>query len=87
MTLHPPPPPLPASAPPSGGAAPPSPIPNVALLGALLAQTGVVGLDSLQRAISQRFTPAVAERNALAARDAYEHALDLLGAIAGSGSA
>jgi pyruvate ferredoxin oxidoreductase gamma subunit len=49
------------------------PIPNAALLGALSALTGVVRLCSLEKAIEQRLPDGVAEGNALAARDAYEH--------------
>jgi len=49
------------------------PIPNAALLGALVALTGVVSLASLQRAIGDRFHGAAATGNAAAAGDAYEH--------------
>lgn len=48
------------------------PIPSCALLGGLVAQTGLVRLESLERAIGERFSAAVAEGNVLAARDAYE---------------
>jgi len=49
------------------------PIPNAALLGALIALTGVVSLAALERAIGDRFKGAAAVGNAGAARDAYEH--------------
>lgn len=49
------------------------PIPNAALLGGLVALTGLVKLDALAHALAQRFAPAAADGNAQAARDAYEH--------------
>ncbi len=49
------------------------PIPNAALLGALAAQTGVVSLDALTRAIEDRFGSAAAEGNAAAAGDGFRH--------------
>ncbi len=49
------------------------PIPNAALLGGLLALTGLLELDSLMRAIGERFPASAAEPNALAARDACQH--------------
>jgi pyruvate ferredoxin oxidoreductase gamma subunit len=47
------------------------PIPNAALLGALAAQTGVVSLDALERAIGERFEGDIARGNAAAAHDAF----------------
>ena len=38
-------------------------MPNVPLLGAFAAVTGVIGLDSLVRAIREKFPAAIAERN------------------------
>ena len=46
-------------------------VPNVPLLGGFAAATGVVGLDSLVRAIREKFPGAVAERNVAAAHEAY----------------
>ena len=46
------------------------PLPNAALLGALAGLTGIIGLDPVIAAIEERFSPAVAARNAAAARDA-----------------
>ena len=48
------------------------PLPNAALLGGFAAQTGVVEMDSVERAIRQRFTGAVADGNVAAARAAFE---------------
>jgi pyruvate ferredoxin oxidoreductase gamma subunit len=48
------------------------PLPNAALLGAFAALTGWVSLDSVLAAIGQRFPAPLAERNAAAARAAYE---------------
>lgn len=47
------------------------PIPNVALLGAFAAQTGVIDLQSLERAIDIRFSGASAEGNRAAAAAAF----------------
>ena len=47
------------------------PIPNAALLGALAAQTGIVSLQALTRAIDERFTGAAAQGNAAAASDGF----------------
>jgi pyruvate ferredoxin oxidoreductase gamma subunit len=49
------------------------PIPNAALLGGLIALTGLVAVEALERAIGERFPSVVAEGNRLAARDVYEH--------------
>jgi pyruvate ferredoxin oxidoreductase gamma subunit len=48
------------------------PIPNAALLGALAALTGAVGLPAVEAAIRARFPGAVGEKNVEAARAAYE---------------
>jgi pyruvate ferredoxin oxidoreductase gamma subunit len=48
------------------------PLPNVALLGALSALTGVVRLASVGRAVGERFTPALARQNLAAATAAFE---------------
>jgi pyruvate ferredoxin oxidoreductase gamma subunit len=49
------------------------PVPNTVLLGGFAALTGVVSLDSVLRAIGERFGGAVAEANRAAASDAYEY--------------
>jgi pyruvate ferredoxin oxidoreductase gamma subunit len=46
-------------------------VPNVPLLGAFAAVTGVIGIDSLVRAIEEKFPPPVAARNVAAAREAF----------------
>ena len=48
------------------------PVPNVPLLGAFAAATGLITLDAVQAAIDQKFKGAVAQGNKAAARDAYE---------------
>jgi pyruvate ferredoxin oxidoreductase gamma subunit len=47
------------------------PVPNVPLLGAFAALTGVVSLESVQRAIRDRFGGEIGERNASAAAAAF----------------
>lgn len=46
------------------------PLPNTALLGALVTLTGVVGLGPLEAAVRRRFAGAVAEANVAALREA-----------------
>ncbi len=53
------------------------PIPNAALLGALAAQTGIVSLAALTRAINDRFTGTAAVSNAAAATDGFQHMREL----------
>lgn len=48
------------------------PLPNAALLGGFAALTGQVSIESIQRAIRERFDGAVGERNAAAAAAAYD---------------
>ena len=48
------------------------PVPNAVLLGGFAALTGVVSLDSVVAAIQEKFRGAVGEKNATAARVAYE---------------
>lgn len=48
------------------------PVPNMPLLGAFAAATGLITLDAVQAAIDQKFKGAVAQGNKDAARDAYE---------------
>ena len=47
--------------------------PNAALLGGLAALTGIVALDSVLRAIEDRFAGAVAAGNLAAAKDCFAH--------------
>ena len=47
------------------------PIPNAALLGALVALTGLISLPALERAIAARFNGAAREGNRAAAGDAF----------------
>jgi Pyruvate/2-oxoacid:ferredoxin oxidoreductase gamma subunit len=44
------------------------------MLGALLAATGYLKLDSLLQAISEKFEPVIAEKNHAAARASFEAA-------------
>lgn len=48
------------------------PLPNAALLGGFAALTGVVSIESMVGAISERFAGSVGEGNAAAARAAYD---------------
>lgn len=54
------------------------PLPNAAMLGALLAATGYLKLDSLLQAISEKFNPVIAEKNHAAARASFEAASAVL---------
>jgi pyruvate ferredoxin oxidoreductase gamma subunit len=47
------------------------PVPNVPLLGAFAALSGLITLDAVQAAIEQKFRGAVAQGNIEAAREAY----------------
>jgi pyruvate ferredoxin oxidoreductase gamma subunit len=47
------------------------PIPNVALLGAVLALTGAAAMASLERALRERFPPKIADANTAAAAEAF----------------
>ena len=48
------------------------PLPNAALLGGFCAATGLLQLESVLRAIEEKFPGAVGERNAKAARAAFD---------------
>lgn len=48
------------------------PVPNVPLLGAFAALSGLITLDAVQAAIRQKFRGAVAQGNSDAAREAYD---------------
>lgn len=47
------------------------PIPNTVLLGGFCAATGIVSIESLARAVGERFTGDLATSNVAAAREAY----------------
>lgn len=49
------------------------PLPNAAMLGAIAAATGIIRLAAVHDAIAARFSGPVAEANAAAATDAFEH--------------
>lgn len=49
------------------------PLPNAVLLGGLAALTGLISLDAVIHAIHHTFSEQVAEQNAAAATEAYEH--------------
>lgn len=51
------------------------PIPNAVLLGAFAAMTGLISLDSVASAITQRFKGPIADKNIAAAATAYNRAL------------
>ena len=48
-------------------------MPNTALLGGFAAMTGGVTLQAVVRAIAQKFSGEIADRNVLAADVAYEY--------------
>ncbi|KYH36331.1 MAG: pyruvate/ketoisovalerate ferredoxin oxidoreductase subunit gamma [Candidatus Bathyarchaeota archaeon B23] len=48
------------------------PIPNTALLGAFARTTGMLKLESIEKAIRRRFSGEVAEKNVVAARRGFE---------------
>ena len=48
------------------------PMPNTSLLGGFAAMTGLVSLESVARAIRQKFSGEIADSNVLASEDAYE---------------
>jgi pyruvate ferredoxin oxidoreductase gamma subunit len=58
------------------------PLPNAALLGSFAALTGQVSLESVTRAITQRFSGAVGEGNAKAAEAAFAHVQETLRSLA-----
>ena len=58
------------------------PIPNVALLGGLIALTGVVALKALEQAIGERVTGDAADANLQAASDAHGQAMAQLASLA-----
>jgi pyruvate ferredoxin oxidoreductase gamma subunit len=49
------------------------PLPNAALLGAFAAATGLISLESVGKAIREKFPAKIAESNILAASDAFKH--------------
>jgi pyruvate ferredoxin oxidoreductase gamma subunit len=58
--------------------------PNAALLGGLAALTGIVALDSVCKAIEDRFAGRVAAGNLAAARDCFDHVRANLGVNVGA---
>jgi len=48
------------------------PVPNAVLLGALCAETGVIGIDSVVEAIKTKFPGPLGQANITAAKAAYE---------------
>jgi pyruvate ferredoxin oxidoreductase gamma subunit len=52
-------------------------VPNVPLLAGFAAITGAIGLDSLVRAIREKFPPEIAQRNVAAANEAFAIARSL----------
>jgi pyruvate ferredoxin oxidoreductase gamma subunit len=54
------------------------PLPNAVLLGGLAALTKVISMESLADAIGEKFSGSVAEKNAQAARRAYERVAEAL---------
>ncbi len=54
------------------------PLPNAVLLGGLAALTKVISMESLADAIGEKFSGSVAEKNAQAARSAYERVAEAL---------
>src|SRR5262249_60567526 len=60
-------------------------LPNAALLGAFAALTGAVSLESVARAIRDRFSGSVGDGNAAAAQDAYEDVSHRMSAHRGRG--
>jgi pyruvate ferredoxin oxidoreductase gamma subunit len=54
------------------------PLPNTCLLGGLAALTGVVTIDSVERALRDRFRGAVAAGNVAAARAAYDRVMGVV---------
>ena len=59
------------------------PLPNAVLLGGFAAMTGAVGIDAVEAAIREKFTAKVADGNVAAARAAFAHVKEALGAPAG----
>jgi pyruvate ferredoxin oxidoreductase gamma subunit len=49
------------------------PMPNTALLGGFAAMTGAITLEAVVRAITQKFSGEIADRNVLATNEAYEY--------------
>lgn len=47
------------------------PVPNAALLGGLAAMTGIFSLDSVVRAVSEKFSGPVAEANIIVVKEAF----------------
>ena len=48
------------------------PVPNAVLLGGFAAITGLLAFESVEKAVRDKFPPAIAEANIAAAREAYD---------------
>lgn len=57
------------------------PLPNAALLGGFAALTRILALDSVLKAIRERFSGAIGEANAAAAQEAYDTVLNAKGRL------
>jgi len=49
------------------------PIPNTTVLGAFVKTTGLLKMDSIEKAIRRRFSGEIAEKNVTALRKGYEN--------------
>ena len=58
------------------------PVPNLALLGGLIAETGILRLESLKKAIGEKFPGKIGSANAAAAEEAYNVVLVARQAVA-----
>ena len=58
-------------------------VPNAVLLGALAGLTGVVHLSSVTTAVAERFKGELGERNAAAAKQAYDYVKEHYGKVTG----
>jgi pyruvate ferredoxin oxidoreductase gamma subunit len=55
------------------------PLPNAALLGGFAAFSGLISIDSVAKAIREKFPAKIAEGNVLAAVSAHDHVRDAVG--------
>ena len=60
------------------------PLPNAVLLGGFAALTGIVSLDSVAKAIRERFPGRSARRTSPAPRPRYGYVSDEIGGLAGA---
>jgi pyruvate ferredoxin oxidoreductase gamma subunit len=59
------------------------PLPNAVLLGGFAAMTGAVSIEAVESAIRAKFKAKLADGNVAAARAAYDHVMEAIGAPAG----